>query len=195
MTERWLRSRLRDSGARMANDRATSIHLGPDATTALASAFDSALQAFHSGGGEGYPLLRYLLARHLMYAAFAGERHPDHLRERAIAFVAECLRRSTAGDDFDLCEALQASTKSVTRLELGEILLTEAQKALPPCDPIYSGHVNVYAVDGRSDAGPNWTIQAFTPWTSDIEQCRQSLGAAERNLKNEYQVILDAQDR
>jgi hypothetical protein len=77
--------------------------------------------------------------------------------------------------------------RTVTRTQLGEILLALAQKAVP-AHPDYPGHVNVYALPHKADLGPNWTIQGFTPWTSDSERCRQSLGAAERELKNGYRV-------
>ena len=77
--------------------------------------------------------------------------------------------------------------KSVTRIELGEILLAEAQKAVP-AHTSYPGHVTVYAQEDLSGLCPNWTIQGFTPWTANAEECRVSLGAAERELKNSYRV-------
>jgi hypothetical protein len=61
--------------------------LGPDVTSALGAAFDSVLQLLKS---EGVEFLRHALACHLMDAAFAGERDPEILRERAVAFVRKC---------------------------------------------------------------------------------------------------------
>jgi hypothetical protein len=77
--------------------------------------------------------------------------------------------------------------KSVTRIELEEILLAEAQKAVP-AHTSYPGHVTVYAQEDLPGLCPNWTIQGFTPWTANAEECRVSLGAAERELKNSYRV-------
>jgi hypothetical protein len=63
--------------------------LDPSVTSALGAAYDSVLQLLQS---EGTEFLRYALACDLMNAAFAGERDPDRLRERAITFVRKCLR-------------------------------------------------------------------------------------------------------
>jgi hypothetical protein len=139
-----------------------------------------------SRAGDTYPLLRILLARHLMAAAFAGERHPDLLCERAVTYVAKWFETVRSREDG--WKAPAATTIPVTRIELGEILLAEAQKAVP-AHTSYPGHVTVYALPKLAGLGPNWTIQGFTPWTADIEKCRQYLGAAERELKNSYRVV------
>jgi hypothetical protein len=62
--------------------------LDQSVTSALAAAYDSVLLSLQSDGTE---FLRYALACDLMNAAFAGERDPDRLRERAITFVWSCL--------------------------------------------------------------------------------------------------------
>jgi hypothetical protein len=89
----------------MANDRSPAMHedLGPSATRALAAAYDFVLESRRPEAPETYPLLRYLLARHLVGAAFAGERDPGLLRERAIAYVAKWFETRTPTDDFGRC--------------------------------------------------------------------------------------------
>ena len=69
----------------MADDR--THDLGPGATSALGAAYDNALRSLPPKAFEDYSLLRYWLARHLITAAFAGEKEPDVLRKRAIAYV------------------------------------------------------------------------------------------------------------
>ena len=173
----------------MASDRSSTAHedLDPRATRALGAAYDFVLQSLTPEAPDTCGLLRYSLARYLVSIAFGGDRDPDILRERAVAYVARWSETRTPSKDFGFGRMRGASRRSVTRIELGEILLAEAQKAVP-AHTTYPGHVNVYALSHLSDLGPNWTIQGFTPWTSDTEKCRQSLGAAERELKNIYRV-------
>src|SRR5215212_1070865 len=91
---------------------------------------------------------------------------------RVIPYV-EVVRDTHTTGDFGGCGTMRAtSMRSVTRIQLGEILLAHAQKAVP-AQADYPGHVNVYALPHKADLGPNWTIQGFTPWTSDTERCRQ----------------------
>jgi hypothetical protein len=186
VAERWSRSRLQ-TGATMASDRSSTVHedLDPRATRALGAAYDLVLQSITPQAPDTCGLLRDSLARYLVSIAFGGDRDPDILRERAIAYVARWSETRTPSEEFGRMRG--ASRRSVTRIELGEILLAEAQKAVP-AHSSYPGHVNVYAVPHMPGLGPNWTIQGFTPWTSDTEKCRQSLGAAERELKNGYRV-------
>ena len=173
----------------MADHRSSGKHedLGPTATSALGDAYDNALRSLQRRGGD--PLLRYSLARHLMAAAFAGELRPDLLRERGITYVTKWFEQSDSRGDFSCCwRAPAASWQTVTRIELGEILLAEAQKAVP-AHTSYPGHVSVFALPELQELCANWTVQGFTLWTSDTEVCRQSLGAAERPLKYGYRVV------
>jgi hypothetical protein len=173
----------------MASDRSSTVHedLDPSATRALAAAYDSVLQSLQPEPPDTCGLLHYSLARYLVSVALGGDRDPDVLRERAMAYVARWSETRTLLAEFGSGRMRGASRRSVTRIELGEILLAQAQKAVP-AHASYPGHVNVYALPDISDLDPNWTIQGFTPWTSDTERCRQSLGAAERELKNIYRV-------
>jgi len=76
----------------MAVHRSVHTHdLGPSVTSAVGAAYDSVLQSLESEGAGG---LRYSLARHLLNAAFEGERDADRLHERAAAFVRNCLVRT-----------------------------------------------------------------------------------------------------
>ena len=81
----------------MANYQLSCTHedLVPSVTSALGAAYDSVLQTLEL---EEYALLRYALARHLMSAAFAGERDPDLLRQRAIAFVTKSFNQRRPSD-------------------------------------------------------------------------------------------------
>jgi hypothetical protein len=62
--------------------------LGPSVTSALGAAYDATLQSVQSETAEFF---RYSLARHLMNAAFAGERDPELLQQRASAYVQNWL--------------------------------------------------------------------------------------------------------
>jgi hypothetical protein len=72
----------------MADHQSSRSDLDPSVTSALGAAYDSVLESLQSEGAE---FLRYSLARHLMNAAFAGERDPDRLQECANMFVRKCL--------------------------------------------------------------------------------------------------------
>jgi hypothetical protein len=73
----------------MADHRSSLTYdLSPSVTSALGAAYDDMLQSLDY---EGTEFLRYALACDLMKAAFAGERDPHRLRERAITFVRKCL--------------------------------------------------------------------------------------------------------
>lgn len=78
----------------MAHHRSSQIErdLGPSATSALGAAYDNALQSLPPEAFQDYQLLRYWLARHLIAAAFAGEREPAALQKRAIAYVEKWFK-------------------------------------------------------------------------------------------------------
>ncbi len=76
----------------MADHHSLQSHdLGPSVTSAVGAAYDSVLQSLESEGAE---VLRFSLARHLVNAAFEGERDSDRLQERAVVFVRKSLVRT-----------------------------------------------------------------------------------------------------
>jgi hypothetical protein len=79
---------------------------------------------------------------------------------------------------------------NVTLDELQHIVLKEAQKSIH-AHAGYKGTLRVYAVKDPSGL-PNWTIEAFNPWSPNVEGCRGALSLAEQVLKNCYRVVGEA---
>jgi hypothetical protein len=76
---------------------------------------------------------------------------------------------------------------ATTLAELQQIVLMEAQKTLHT-HPGYDGTVRIHSVAEPSGL-PNWTIEAFDPWSPNHEGCRTALSMAEQALKNGYRVV------
>jgi hypothetical protein len=74
-----------------------------------------------------------------------------------------------------------------TLAELQQIVLAEAQKSLH-AHKGYNGTLRIHAVAEPSGL-PNWTIEAFDPWSPNLEGCRGALSLAEQALKNRYRVM------
>jgi hypothetical protein len=81
---------------------------------------------------------------------------------------------------------------NVTLDELQQIVLKEAQKSIH-AHAGYKGTLRIYAV-AEPLGWPNWTIEAFNPWSPNLEGCRGPLSLAEQLLKDCYQVVGEASD-
>lgn len=76
---------------------------------------------------------------------------------------------------------------ATTLAELQQIVLMEAQKSLHT-HAGYDGTVRIHSVVETSGL-PNWTIEAFDPWSPNLEGCRGALSIAEQALKSCYRVV------